>query len=100
MGIVAMKVIGGGLLGGWARHVVPTFDKRRLKLLPAAAIRHVLQDKRVHMLTIGMRLKTDIDANIRTLAGDVTRTDADRALLAEFGPQALKSAAMRKMRVE
>ena len=100
MGIVAMKVIGGGLLGGWARHVVPTFDKRRLKLLPAAAIRRVLQDKRVHMLCIGMRLKTDIDANIKTLSGNVAYRADDRALLAEFGPQALNSAAMRKMRVE
>jgi len=100
MGIVAMKVIGAGILGGWARYVVPGFDRRRAGLLPAAAIRHVLQDKRVHMLCIGMRLKTDIDANVRTLAGDVTCTDADRALLAEFGPLALKSDAMRKMRVE
>ena len=100
MGIVAMKVIGAGILGAWAGYVVPKFDRRRLSLLPAAAIRHVLQDKRVHMLCIGMRLKTDIDANIRTLAGDTTCTDADRALLAEFGPQALNSDAMRKMRVE
>ncbi len=100
MGIAAMKVIGAGVLGGWAGYVVPKFDKKRLRLLPAAAIRYVLQDKRVHMLTIGMRLKTDIDANIKTLAGDVACTDADRALLAEFGPQALNSDAMRKMRVE
>jgi hypothetical protein len=47
-----------------------------------------------------MRLKSDIDANIKTLAGDLTYTAADRALLAEFGPQALNSDAMRKMRVE
>ncbi len=100
MGIVAMKVIGGGVLGAWSGYVVPGFDKRRLEQLPAAAIRYVLQDKRVHMLTIGMRLKADIDANIKTLAGDITCTDADRALLAEFGPQALNSDAMRKMRVE
>jgi len=100
MGIVAMKVIGAGVLGGWAGHVVPKFDKKRLKLVPAAAIRYALQDKRLHMLCIGMRLRTDIDANIKTLAGDVTYTDADRALLAEFGPQALNSDAMRKMRVE
>ena len=100
MGICAMKVIGAGVLGGWAGYVVPTFDKKRLKLLPAAAIRYALQDKRIHMLCIGMRLRTDIDANIKTLAGDVTCTDADRALLAGFGPQALKSDAMKKMRVE
>jgi len=100
MGIVAMKVMGAGFLGGWAGYVVPKFDSRRLKLLPAAAIRYALQDKRIHMLCIGMRLKTDIDANIKTLAGDVAYTDADRALLAEFGPRALKSEAMKKMPVE
>jgi len=100
MGIVAMKVIAAGILGAWAGYAVPKFDKRRLKLLPAAAIRHVLQDKRVHMLCVGMRLRSDIDANITTLAGDVACTDADRALLAEFGPLALNSDAMRKMRVE
>ena len=44
--------------------------------------------------------RSDWDANIATLAGDTACTDADRALLAAFGPQALKSAAMRKMRVE
>lgn len=100
MGVVAMKVIGGGILGAWSGYVVPTFDKERLKLLPGAAIRWALQDKRVHMLTIGMRLKSEIDANIKTLAGDLKYTKADRALLAEFGPQALNSDAMKKMKVE
>jgi predicted aldo/keto reductase-like oxidoreductase len=100
MGICAMKVIGAGVLGGWSGYVVPKFDKNRLKLLPGAAMRYVLKDKRVHMLTIGMRLKTDIDANIKTVAGNIKYTAADRALLAEFGPQALKSDAMKKMRVE
>ncbi len=76
------------------------FESRGLTRLPGAAMRYALRDKRIHMLTIGMRLKTDIDANIKTVAGDATFTAADRALLEEFGPQALKSDAMRKMRVE
>ena len=100
MGICAMKVIGGGVLGAWSGYVVPTFDKKRLRLLPGAAMRWALKDKRIHMLTIGMRLRTEIDANIKTLSGDITCTESDRALLAEFGPQALNSGAMRKMRVE
>ena len=45
MGIVAMKVIGAGMLGAWSGHIVPGFDKQRLPQLPAAAIRHVLQDR-------------------------------------------------------
>ena len=100
MGVVAMKVVGGGVLGAWSGHIVPDFEKERLKKLPAAAIRYVLQDKRVDMLTIGMRLKHEIDANIRTVAGDAALTTNDRAVLAEFGAQALASDAMRRMKVE
>ena len=100
MGICAMKVIGAGIMGGWAPYVVPKFDRTRMKLMPAAAMRYVLQDKRIHMLCIGMRLRSDIDANIKTLAGDTAYTKADRALLAEFGPLALKSDAMKRMKVE
>lgn len=44
---------------------MPGFDKQRLKQLPAAAIRHVLQDRRIDILNIGMRLKEEIDANVR-----------------------------------
>ena len=95
-----MKVIGAGIMGGWAPYVVPKFDRTRMKLMPAAAMRYVLQDKRIHMLCIGMRLRSDIDANIKTLAGDTAYTKADRALLAEFGPLALKSDAMKRMKVE
>ncbi|HUS71639.1 MAG TPA: aldo/keto reductase [Sedimentisphaerales bacterium] len=100
MGIVAMKVIGAGVLGAWSGYVVPGFDAKRLKELPAAAIRYVLQDKRVHMLTIGMRLKKEVDANIKTLSGDVTYTIDDRALLAEFAAKALDSDPMKAMRVD
>ncbi len=100
MGIVAMKVVGGGVLGAWSRYVVPGFDKRRLRQLPAAAIRYVLDDERVHLLVIGMRLKEEVDANMKTLAGDVTYTLNDRALLAEFAAKAFESDALKRMRVD
>jgi len=100
MGIVAMKVVGGGVLSAWSGYVVPGFDKKHLKQLPAAAIRYVLQDKRVHLLTIGMRLKEEVDANIETLSGDVTYTMDDRALLAEFCAKALDSDPIKAMRVD
>ena len=74
MGIVAMKVLGAGMLGG--------FGRKDLENLPGAAIRYVLQDERVHMLTIGMRFPAEIDTNIKTFAGDTTYTNEDRALLA------------------
>ena len=100
MGIVAMKVIGAGMLGAWSGYIVPGFDKQRLKHLPAAAIRYVLQDKRIHLLNIGMRLKEEIDANIKILSGDVTYTLEDRAILAEFSAKLYDSDAIRKMRID
>ncbi len=100
MGMVAMKVIGAGILGAWARHFVPGFDRKRLQGLPGAAIRYVMDDDRMHILNIGMRLTAEIDANIRTLAGDITYTFEDRALLAEFCTRAYDSDAMKSMKID
>jgi predicted aldo/keto reductase-like oxidoreductase len=100
MGIAAMKVVGAGVLGAWSQYIVPTFDKKRLEQLPNAAIRYVLDDDRVDLLVIGMRIKEEIDANINTLSGDVTYTTDDRALLTEFCAKAYDSDAIKKMRVD
>ncbi|MBP7937147.1 MAG: aldo/keto reductase [Phycisphaerae bacterium] len=100
MGIVAMKVLGAGMLGAWSGYVVPGFDKRRLEQLSAAAIHHVLDDQRVHILNIGMRLKEDVDANIKILRGDTTYTPEDRDLLAEFSSRLFDTDAIKKLRIE
>lgn len=100
MGIVAMKVIGGGWLGAWSGYVVPGFDKPRLEQLPAAAIRHVLQDPRVHMFAIGMRLKREVDANLRVFSGEAVCTPEDRALLAEFSARLFETDTVKKFRIE
>jgi predicted aldo/keto reductase-like oxidoreductase len=100
MGIVAMKVMGAGALGAWSGYYVPEFDRKRLWHLPAAAIRYVLHDKRIHLLAIGMRLKMEIAANIRILSGDTAYTSDDRALLAEFSAKALESDPIKAMRIE
>jgi uncharacterized protein len=100
LGIVAMKVIAAGMLGAWSGYIVPGFDKQRLKQLPAAAIRYVLQDKRIHVLNIGMRLKEEIDANIKVLSGDATYTLEDRALLTELSAKLYDTDAIKKMRIE
>ena len=100
MGIAAMKVMGSGVLGAWSGYVVPDFDKKRLEGLPGAAIRYVLDDDRIDLLVIGMRLEKDIDANIKTLSGDVTYTLDDRGLLAEFSTMAFESDAIEKMRID
>ena len=79
---------------------MPGFDKNRLKRLPGAAIRYALQDKRIHLLAIGMRLKQEVDANIKTLSGDAAYTPDDRALLEEFCAKALASDPIKAMRVD
>ena len=100
MAIVAMKVIGAGCLGARSGSLVPDFDKKRLRELPAAAIRYVLQDPRIHLLALGMRLQPEIDANITTLSGDTTFTTDDRALLAEYSVRVLDTELIKKMRVD
>ncbi len=100
MDIVAMKVVGAGLLGAWSSRVVPGFDKQRLKQLPAAAIRYVLDDERIGFLVIGMRLQSDIDENIETMSGDTTFTAADRSLLTEYCAQAYESDAIKRMKID
>ena len=92
MGMVAMKVLGAGMLGG--------FGKKELVGLPGAAIRYVLQDERVHMLTIGMRYPAEIDTNIKTFAGDTMYTNDDRALLAGVGASVLSNEKVMEMKVE
>jgi predicted aldo/keto reductase-like oxidoreductase len=92
MGIVAMKVLGAGMLGG--------FGKKELEKLPGAAIRYVLQDDRIQILTIGMRYPDEIDANTKTIAGDTTYTNEDRALLAGVSAAVLSDENIKRMRVE
>ena len=100
MCIVAMKVVGAGVLGSWSGYIVPGSDKKQLEQLPGAAIRYVLQDRRIHLLTIGMRLKKEVDANIKILSGDTTYTSHDRALLAEFCAKAFDSDPIKAMKVD
>jgi len=100
MGIVAMKVLGAGMLGAWSGHIVPGFDKQRLSQLPAAAIHHVLQDPRVHVLNIGMRLTEEIDANIKIISGDTTFTPEDRDVLAQFSAQLYDTDSIKRLRIE
>jgi len=100
MGIAAMKVMGAGLLGAWSADVLPEFDRKRIKRLPGAAIRYVLDDSRIHVLAIGMRLKEDVDTNIETLTGDTSFTLDDRMLLAAFSAEILGRDPLKSMRVE
>jgi len=92
MGIVAMKVLGAGMLGG--------FGRKNMENLPAAACRYVAQDEHVHMLTIGMRYRTEINANVKTLAEDTTCNSEDHALLAAVSSALLSDKNVKRMPVE
>ena len=89
MGVLAMKTMGNFIFSRNARNLVPDFGEARLRAARQAALRWVLRDKQPIMLLVGVVLPEDIDENIRTLAGDVTFTQEDRKLLAEFSLKAL-----------
>ncbi len=98
MAIVAMKVMGASILGHNAKNLVPGYDAKARAKLPGAAIRWVLQDKRVSMLNIGVSEPKDVDENIAVLASDLKFTNADRKLLADFAGRAYESEPVKKMR--
>ena len=47
-----------------------------------------------------MRLRREIDANLKALSTDATYTPDDRALLAEFSARLYDTDAVKKMRIE
>ena len=91
MGVVAMKVMGATVFGHNAQNLVPDFDSEARRHLPAAAIRWVLTDKRVHILNIGVSMPGDFDKNIKTLTGNIKFTNEDRMLLANFAAKAYEA---------
>lgn len=88
MGGLAMKVMRGGMMGAGGASAAPDWAPEKLERLSGAAIRHVFQDERVHIFNIGMRTTSDIDENVKTLSGDMTFTNDDEVLLAEFSAKA------------
>jgi len=50
------------------------------------------------MLLLGVSLASDIDENVGTLSADLTFTDADRILLAEFTARALENKAIQALK--
>ena len=49
---------------------------------------------------VGMRFPTEIDTNVKTLAGDTTYTNDDRALLAGVSAAILNDERIKQMKVE
>jgi len=100
MGIAAMKVVGAGMMGNWAQHIVPGTSEELVNRLPGSAIRWVMDDKRIDMLVIGMRNAQEVDQNILTIGGNTTCTARDRSLLKDFSVKVMNSSAIKKMKVE
>jgi len=97
MGIVAMKVLGAWVFNHNAKNMVPDFGDERIKKLPGAAIRWVLRDERICVLNIGVSYPTDMDLNLGILAGDLTFTNEDKLLLAEFSSKAYQHESVQKL---
>lgn len=99
MGIVAMKILGAWVMNHNAQAMVPDFDPERIRQLPGAAIRYVMQDPRIHILNIGMSFPGDVDRNLAIVTGDTRFTEADRTLLAEFSAKAYLHPSIQELQV-
>ncbi len=71
MGVVAMKVVGAGMLSGFSDDVI------------SAACRFAAQDTRFNNITIGMASTAEVDKNVATFADDLTFTADDERRLAD-----------------
>jgi predicted aldo/keto reductase-like oxidoreductase len=99
MGIVAMKVMGLNMLGRGSTLVVPDYDPERRRRLPGAAIRWALQDERTSVVIIGMSVPDDVSKNVATVRGDLTLSEEDRMLLADYAVRAHQSNYVKRMAV-
>ncbi len=99
MGVVAMKVMGANVFSHNAKNLVPDYEAAAMEKLPSAALRWVLADPRVCVLNVGMSFASDIDKNIAALKGDLTLTNDDRRLLADFAGKVYDTDEFKKMEV-
>jgi aryl-alcohol dehydrogenase-like predicted oxidoreductase len=99
MGVAAMKVMGSFVFGHRAPAIVPAFGPDGLARLRQAALRWVLRDDRVTLAVVGVTRPEQVDQNLETLSGDLSLTDEDRALLAEFSARAFESPIIRGMKI-
>lgn len=97
--IVAMKVLGANIYSHNSSNLVADFDEERRKRLAGAAIRWVLQDDRVAMLNIGMSVPQDVEDDVAIVKGDLSLTEDDRLVLADFAAAAYDSETVKAMEV-
>ena len=99
IGIVAMKVLGAWVFNHNAPNMVEGYDPEAVKRLPGAAIRWVLNDPRICVLNIDVSYPGDADKNIATLKGNLTLTNEDRLLLADFSARAYEHPSIQELPV-
>ena len=87
------------MLGRGSATYVADYDSAKRKKLPGAAVRWVLNDKRISMLNIGMSIVKDIEDNVAMLKGDLTLSESDRMLLADYSRVAYTSDYVKSMKV-
>jgi predicted aldo/keto reductase-like oxidoreductase len=97
MNITGMKSLCSNIFSADSVNVVPGYPDDKRELLPAAAIRWAFSDPRFHVYAIGVTRHSDIDENIATCSGDMSVTDEDRVLLAEYSTRVWGSDAVKKM---
>ena len=100
MGIAAMKVMGRGTLGWEPYKIAPEMTPTEKASIPAAAIRYVMNDKRIHLLVIGLMTKKEIDNNRRIFGRKTTYTPRDKKLLEKYSKIAMARKPYKGMRVE
>lgn len=97
--ISAMKVFSANIFGHNSKNIVEDYDAEKRAQLPGAAIRYVLSDPRIHMLTIGISMPEDIDRNFAIFTGDTTYSLEDRQLLADFSTRAYQSEMVQGLKI-
>jgi predicted aldo/keto reductase-like oxidoreductase len=83
MNVIGMKCL-GGVLYTRSPDRAPEFPEEKRKRLPAAAIRWGYADPRITMYNIGIANPQDVDDTMAIFAGDMTFTQEDHDLLAEY----------------
>lgn len=99
MAIVAMKVLGGWMLGHNGQNLLPEFDNAKMAEVPGAAIRWAFQDERISLFNIGASLPSDMGKNVQIFSSDLTYSAADRLLLAEYCSQLYNTEQVSEMTV-
>lgn len=99
MGVVAMKVLGARIFSHNAKNIVEGMDDAAYARVASAAIKHVYNDPRVHILNIGVSLPGDVDRNIAVLTGDMAMTNDDRLALASFAEKAYRHPSVEDLKI-